>query len=314
MAALDEAIRIGREARIPVEIWHLKVAGKRNWGRMPEVIAKISEARARGVDLAADTYAYPAWANGLSSYIPPWAHDGGDAKLIERLKDPALRARIRKEMVTPTTEWDNEWDGVPGAEAILIGQVQNPKLQSMTGKTVADFAKLQSKEPIEALFDLLIEDNAFTRGVSFGMSEPDIVLALQQPWVSIDNDYEGTSPTGPLSKDFVHPRAYGTFPRILSKYVREEKKLSLEEAIRKFSSFPAQRMRLSDRSVLKAGLWADIVIFDPETVRDRATFENPHQLSEGMEYVLVNGVAVIAKGKMTGALPGKVLRGPGYKP
>ncbi|HTL54455.1 MAG TPA: D-aminoacylase [Candidatus Limnocylindrales bacterium] len=314
MAALEEAIRIGREAKIPVEIWHLKVAGKRNWGRMPEVIAKINEARAQGVDLAADTYAYPAWANGLSSYIPPWAHDGGDAKLIERLKDPALRARIRKEMVTPTTEWDNEWDGVPGAEAILIGQVQNPKLQPMTGKTVADFAKLQSKEPIEALFDLLIEDNAFTRGVSFGMSEPDIVLALQQPWVSIDNDYEGTSPNGPLSKDFAHPRAYGTFPRILRKYVREEKKLSLEEAIRKFSSFPAQRMRLSDRGVLKAGLWADIVIFDPETVRDRATFENPHQLSEGMEYVLVNGVAVIAKGKMTGALPGKVLRGPGYKP
>jgi dihydroorotase/N-acyl-D-amino-acid deacylase len=312
--ALEEAIRIGREAKIPVEIWHLKVAGKRNWGRMPEVIAAINEARAHGIDLAADTYAYPAWANGLSSYIPPWAHDGGDAKLIARLKDPAQRARIRKEMLTPSTEWDNEWDGVPGPEAILIGQVQNPKLLPMAGKTLADFAATRNKEAIEALFDLLIEDNAFTRGVSFGMSEPDIVLALQQPWVSIDNDYEGTSPDGPLSKDFAHPRAYGTFPRILRKYVREEKKLSLEEAIRKFSAFPAQRMRLGDRGVLKTGLWADIVIFDPETVRDRATFENPNQLSEGMVYVLVNGIPVIAEGKMTGALPGKVLHGPAYTP
>jgi dihydroorotase/N-acyl-D-amino-acid deacylase len=314
LPALDEAIRIGREAKIPVEIWHLKVAGKRNWGRMPEVIARINQARAQGVDIAADTYAYPAWANGLSSYIPPWAHDGGDAKLIERLKNPADRSRIRKEMVTPSSEWDNEWDGVPGPEAILIGQVQNPKLLPMAGKTLADFATAKSQEPIEALFELLIEDNAFTRGVSFGMSEPDILLALQQPWVSIDNDYEGTSPDGPLAKDFAHPRAYGTFPRVLRKYVREEKKLSLEEAVRKFSSFPAQRMRLSDRGVLKTGLWADIVIFDPETIHDRATFEKPNQLSEGMEYVLVNGIAVIAEGKMTGALPGKVLRGPSYQP
>ena len=312
--ALDEAVRIGREANIPVEIWHLKVAGKRNWGRMPEVVARINQARAQGVDIAADTYAYPAWANGLSSYIPPWAHDGGDAKLLERLKDPATRARIRKEMNTPSSEWDNEWDGVPGPEAILIGQVQNPKLLPITGKTLADFAAARKEEPIEALFDLLLEDNAFTRGVSFGMNEPDIVLALQQPWVSIDNDYEGTSPDGPLSKDFAHPRAYGTFPRILRKYVREEKKLSLEDAIRKFSSFPAQRMRLADRGVLKTGLWADIVIFDPETIRDVATFEKPNQLSQGMEYVLVNGVPVIAAGKMTGKLPGKVLRGPGYRP
>lgn len=314
LPALAEAIRIGREANIPVEIWHLKVAGKRNWGRMPEVIAKINQARAQGVDIAADTYAYPAWANGLSSYIPPWAHNGGDAKLIERLKDPALRSRIRKEMVTPSAEWDNEWDGVPGPKAILIGQVQNPRLLTMAGKTLADFATSRNQEPVEALFDLLIEDNAFTRGVSFGMSEPDILLALQQPWVSIDNDYEGTSPDGPLAKDFAHPRAYGTFPRILRKYVREEKKLSLEEAIRKFSSFPAQRMRLSDRGVLKAGLWADIVIFDPQTIRDLATFEKPNQLSEGLDYVLVNGVPVIAEGKMCAALPGKVLRGPGYQP
>jgi dihydroorotase/N-acyl-D-amino-acid deacylase len=314
LTALDEAIRIGREARIPVEVWHLKVAGKRNWGRMPEVVAKFYAARAEGVDIAADTYAYPAWANGLSSYIPPWAHDGGDTRLIERLKDPATRARIRQEMMTPSTEWDNEWDGVPGPQSILIGQVQNPKLQQFVGKNLAQMAAAQGKEPMNALFDLLIEDEAFTRGVSFGMDEPDIVLALQQPWVSIDNDYEGTSPDGPLGKDYAHPRAYGTFPRILRKYVREEKKLTLEEAIRKFSALPAQRMRLGDRGVLKIGLWADIVVFDPTLVRDRATFENPNQLAEGMDYVFVNGVPVIANGKMTGALPGKVLRGPGWKP
>jgi N-acyl-D-amino-acid deacylase len=314
LAALDEAIRIGRDANIPVEVWHLKVAGKRNWGRMPEVVAKIKEARAQGVDLAADTYAYTAWANGLSSYIPPWVHDGGDSKLIERLKDPQLRSRIRREMLTPSTEWDNEWDGVPGPQAILIGQVKSPKLASMVGKTLADLAKSQNKDPLEALFDLLIEDDAFTRGVSFGMQESDVALALQQPWVSIDNDYEGTSPNGPLAKDFAHPRAYGTFPRILRKYVREEKILTLEEAIRKFSALPAQRMRLNDRGVLKTALWADLVIFDPNQIRDIATFEQPNQLSVGMEYVLVNGVPVIANGKATGALPGKVLRGAGWQP
>jgi dihydroorotase/N-acyl-D-amino-acid deacylase len=280
---------------------------------MGEVVDKINAARAQGVDIAADTYAYPAWANGLSSYIPPWAHDGGDAKLLERLKDPAARARIHKEMVTPSTEWDNEWDGIPGPQSILIGQVQNPKLQPLVGKNLAELASSQHKDPIDALCDLLIEDNGFTRGVSFGMDEPDIVLALQQPWVSIDNDYEGTSPDGPLAKDYAHPRAYGTFPRILRKYVREEKKLTLEDAIRKFSALPAQRLHLGDRGVLKAGLWADIVVFDPDTVRDRATFERPNQLSDGMEYVLVNGVPVISSGKMTGALPGKVLRGPAWR-
>ncbi|HTL18310.1 MAG TPA: D-aminoacylase [Patescibacteria group bacterium] len=314
ISAIDEAVRIGREAKIPVEIWHLKVAGKRNWGRMPEVLARINEARAQGIDIGADTYAYQAWANSLSSYIPPWAHDGGDAKLVERLKDAAVRERLHKELPTPSTDWDNEWDGVPGPEAILIGQVQNPKLLPLTGKTLAQIARLQNKDPMDALFDLLIEDKAFTRGVSFGMDERDIVLALQQPWVSIDNDYEGTSPDGILAKDFAHPRAYGTFPRILRKYVREEKKLGLEEAIRKFSALPAQRMRLGDRGVLKIGMWADVVVFDPEKITDRATFEQPHRLSQGMDYVLINGVPVIAEGKMTRALPGKVLRGPAWQP
>jgi N-acyl-D-amino-acid deacylase len=312
LPAIDEALRIGREAHVPVEIWHLKVAGKNNWGHMPEVIAKINQARAEGMDVAADTYAYPAWFNDLAAFTPPWAQDGGKAKLVERLKDPAIRERIRNAMMTPSDEWDNEWQEVPSAEGILIGVVQNPKLLQFQGKRLSELAKIWNKDPMDALFDLLIEDNGYTYAAVFGMSEPDITLALQQPWVSINNDSSGTSPEGLLGQEHPHPRAYGTFPRILRKYVREDKKLTLEDAIRKFSALPAQRMRLIDRGVLKAGMWADVVVFDPATVRDVATFENPNQLSQGMEYVLVNGVPVIEEGKMTGKLPGKVLRGAGY--
>jgi dihydroorotase/N-acyl-D-amino-acid deacylase len=314
LSAIDEALHIGRDAHIPVEIWHIKVAGKNNWGRMPEVVGKIEGARAQGMDITADTYAYTAWFNSLSAFVPLWAHDGGNAKLIERLKDPVMRARIRKDLLTPSTEWDNEWQEIPGPEAVMIGVVQNPKLLPLQGKTLAEVAKLWGKDPMDALFDLLVADKAFTEVAVFGMSEPDVALALQQPWVSMDNDSSGTSPEGILGQEHPHPRAYGTFPRILHKYVREEKKLRLEEAIRKFSALPAQRMRLTDRGVLKAGMWADVVLFDPAAIRDLATFENPNQLSQGMEYVLVNGVPVIDQGKMTGALPGKVLRGQGYVP
>lgn len=216
--------------------------------------------------------------------------------------------------MTPSSDWDNEWQEIPGPESVLIGVVQNPKLLPLQGKTLAEVAKLWSKDPMDALFDLLIEGKGFTEVAVFGMSEPDVVLALQQPWVSIDNDSSGTSPEGILGQEHPHPRAYGTFPRILRKYVREEKKLTLEDAIRKLSALPAQRMRLTDRGVLKAGMWADVVVFDPATVRDLATFDNPNQLSQGMEYVLVNGVPVIDQQKMTGAKPGKVLRGAGYVP
>jgi len=313
-ASLDETVRIGREAHIPVEIWHLKVAGKANWHRMPAIIAKIDAARAQGVDVSADTYAYPAWENGFSAFIPPWAHDGGDAKLIERLQDPATRARIRKDMLTPSQDWDNEWNEIPGPESVLITAVQNPKLLPLQGKTLAEVAKLWNKDPMDALFDLLIEDQAFTGVAVFGMSEDDVAFALLQPWVSANNDSSGASPEGLLGQEHPHPRAYGTFPRILRKYVREEKKLTLEDAIRKFSALAAQRMHFTDRGVLKAGMWADVVLFDPGTIKDIATFEDPNRLSQGMEYVLVNGVAVIDQGEMTGRLPGKVLRGAGFVP
>ncbi len=311
--AVDEALRIGRDAHIPVEIWHIKVAGKSNWGRMPQLVARVDAARAAGADITADTYAYTAWSNDFSAFIPAWAHDGGTPKLVERLKDPATRSRIRKDLLTPSKAWDNEWQEIPGPDAVLITQVLNPELKPLQGKRLSEIAKMWNKDPMDALFDFLIADPESSVAV-FGMSQPDVTLALQQPWVSIDNDSEGTSPEGLLGQAHPHPRAYGTFPRILSKYVRDEKVLTLEDAIRKFSALPAQRMRMADRGVLKQGMWADIVVFDSAIIRDRATFENPNQLSDGMEFVLVNGVPVIENGRMTNALPGKVLRGPAYVP
>jgi len=319
LESIDEAARIGREAHLPVEIWHLKAAGKANWGKMPQIVARIDAARASGVDISANTYAYTAWFNTFSAFIPPWAHDGGDAKLVERLNDPTLRARIRKDMTITGKDsagetWDNEWQEIPGPEAILIAVVQNPELLPLQGKRLSEVATLWHEDAIDALCDLLIKDKAFTQVAVFGMDEPDVLLALKQPWVSVDNDSQGTSPDGLLGGEHPHPRAYGTFPRILRKYVREERELTLPDAIRKFTALPAQRMHLTDRGVLKKGMWADVVVFDPATITDKSTYENPNQFSEGMDFVLVNGVPVIANAKMTGALPGKVLRGPGYVP
>ncbi len=314
LEAIDEAIRIGREAHIPVEIWHIKAAGTHNWGRMKDIVAKIDSARAAGLDITADTYAYTAWFNSLSAFVPPWAHDGGDAKMIERLKDPETRARIRRDMLTPSTTWDNEWQEIPGPEAVLVSVVHNPDLRPLQGKTLAEIAEMQNKGPIDALLDLLIADDGYSYGAVFGMSQEDVSLALKQPWVSIDNDSQGTAPDGILGQEHPHPRAYGTFPRILRKYVREDSVITLLEAIRKFTSLPANKMHLTDRGTLTEGNWADVVVFDPDSVRDLATFEEPNQLSVGMDWVLVNGVPVIAEGKATDALPGKVLRGPGYRP
>jgi len=313
MGSIDETIRIGREAHIPIEIWHLKAGGVGNFGLMPEIVARIDRARATGVDIAADTYAYPAWNNNLSAFIPPWAHEGGDARLIDRLKDTAMRARLKAELATAATDWDNEWQSVPGPEAILIATVLNPKLVDLQGRSLAEIARARGIDPMDTLFDILIEDTARTSVTVFAMSEPDIALAAVQPWVSFCNDSEGTSPVGVLGKEFPHPRAYGTFPRVLRKYVREERRMRLEEAIRKFTSLPASRLRLNDRGVLKTGLWADIVVFDPEQITDKATFTEPNQLSVGMQWVLVNGVPVIADGVSTNALPGRVLRGQGFQ-
>ena len=311
MAALDETFRIGREVQIPLEIFHLKT-GKQNWGNMPQVIARIEKARAQGIDVAADTYAYTAWSNDLASFTPPWASDGGTERLLKRLKDPATRAKIRQDMMTPSDKWDNEWLGVDGPQDILIAAVNHKDLLKYQGKRISDIAAEWHEDPLDAVLDFIIKDEAGTGIAAFGMREPDVVLALQQPWVSVGNDNGATSPEGILGADHPHPRAYGTFPRILAKYVREEHKLSLPDAIRKFTALPAEREHLADRGVIKQGMWADLVVFDPEAIRDVATYENPNRLSEGMSYVIVNGVLVIDGGKMTGKLPGKVLRGPGY--
>jgi dihydroorotase/N-acyl-D-amino-acid deacylase len=312
MAALEETFRIGREAHIPIEIFHLKASGKSNWGKAPQVIHAIEAARAQGVDVAADTYAYTAWENSFSAFIPPWAHDGGNEALIVRLKDPAARARIRQDMNTPSKDWDNEWLAIQGPQDILITAVLNKELLKYQGQRVSEIAAEWHEDAIDTICDFLIRDQAGSSVAVFGMDEPDVRLILQQPWVAIDNDASGASTEGLLSQEHPHPRAYGTFPRILRKYVKEEHVLTLSDAIRKFSALPAQREHLADRGVLKLGMWADVVVFDPNSIHDEATYENPNQLSVGMQYVLVNGVPVISQGKMTGALPGQVLHGQGY--
>jgi N-acyl-D-amino-acid deacylase len=312
MAALEETFRIGAEAHIPVEIFHLKVSGQRNWGRAPLVIRSIEAARASGVDVAADTYAYTAWENSFSAFIPPWAHDGGSDALIARLKDPAMRARIHNDMMAPSMDWDNEWLEIKGPQDILITAVVNKELVKYQGKRVSEIAQEWHEDPIDAICDFLIKDLAGTSVAVFGMDEPDVRLILQQPWVSVDNDAAGASLEGLLATEHPHPRAYGAFPRILHKYVRDEHALTLSDAIRKFSALPAQREHLVDRGVLKRGMWADLVVFDADKIHEVATFEDPNQLSIGMEYVLVNGIPVIDMGRMTGALPGQVLHGPGF--
>ena len=266
-----------------------------------------------GLDVAADTYAYPAWFNEMSAFVPPWVHDGGNAAMIARLKDPTMRARIHKELLTPSSAWDNEWSEIAGPESVLIGVVKNPALLSLQGQTLAAIASARHTDPIDTLLDILVEDNGFTSCAVFGMREDDVAFALAQPWVSVNNDSSGTAPEGILGKEHPHPRAYGTFPRILRKYVREDHVLGLTDAIRKFSALPASRLHLSDRGLIKRGLWADVAVFDPDTVTDKSTFSEPNQLASGMQWVLVNGVPVIADGRMTGARPGRVLRGPGYR-
>lgn len=312
MAALDEVFDIARTAHIPVEIFHLKVAGHENWGSMPKVVGKIDAARAQGLDISADTYAYTAWGNDLASFIPPWAHAGGSAELLARLKDPQARARIEKDMQTPSDAWSNDWLEVPGPHAVEITSVHNPALKQFEGKRLDEVAQSWHEKPIDALLDILIKDRVATDVAVFGMSQPDVTLALKQPWVSICDDAAAQAPTGKLGRGHPHPRAYAAFARIITKYVGEDHALALPDAIRKMTALPAQRMGLTQRGVIKQGTWADIVVFDPAELRAPATFEQPKQLAHGMSWVLVNGVPVIADGKMTQALPGKVLRGPGF--
>ncbi len=310
--ALNEAIQIGREAGIPVEIFHLKVAGKQNWGKMPQVIATIEQARASGVDVTADQYPYTGAATSLGAAIPPKYHAGGPDEFVKRLKNPKIRAEIRKQLTVPSTSFENLWLGSGGADGVLVISVLNPELRRYEGKTITQIAKMDNKDPLDALMDLVIADRDNVGAVYFLMSEDDVKLAMRQPWVSVGTDFGAVNPAGPLGESKAHPRAYGSFARILGKYVREEHNLRMEDAIRKFTSLPAQREKLDHRGLLRNDYFADITIFDPEKVRDTATFDDPNKPSVGFEYVFVNGVLSLEHDKVTAQLGGRPLRGPGY--
>ena len=310
-SALDEAFQIGREARIPVQIFHLKVAGKPMWGKMGEVVAKIDQARAAGIDVTADMYPYNAGATSLGACLPPWAQAGGTEKTLERLHDPVQRQKMRADMTKPQT-WQNFYYDSGGAENILIVFVANEKLKSLQGKRLSEAAKMRGQDPLDALFDILVEDRLQTGAIYFLMQEADVRAAIPQPWVSFGLDSPAVRTDGILGSFPSHPRGYGTFARLLGRYVRDEHLLPLEQMIRKMTSLPAQSMRIEDRGVLKPGMWADVTIFDPATIHDVATYENPNRYAEGVRYVIVNGQLVLDAGQMTAALPGRVILGPGY--
>jgi len=301
LAAVDEAIAIGREAGIPVEIWHFKAAGKNNWGRLREAIARVEQARAEGVDVTANMYPYAAARNGLSANLPQWALAGGTEPTLARLRDPAQRARIAKEL----------WHGGLGEETpdgILVAAVTDPRLQRYVGKRIAQIAVEEKKTPEDALMDLLIADRLQTEAVRFVMSEDDVRLGWRQPWVALGTDDPGQGVDGPFADRRGHPRGFGSAPRLLGHYARDVKLFSIEEAVRRMTSLPARRMKLADRGLIRPGMAADLVLFDPARVRDRATFEQPAQFAEGIDTVIVNGAVVVDEGKLTASRPGRPLR------
>jgi dihydroorotase/N-acyl-D-amino-acid deacylase len=307
-SSLDEVFRIAREARIPTQIYHLKTAGKRNWGRMPAVLRRIEEARAEELDVSADVYPWAASSNNLDASLPLWVREGGREKLVARLRDPATRARVRADFPKENPDWSDQ----PGSR-ILITRVLNPALKGYEGKTVAEIARSERKDPLDTLIDIVIADRANTGRVTFSMSEDDVRAALTHPLVSMGTDSGAKAEDGVLSEEKSHPRAWGSASRILGHYVRDEKLLTLEEAIRKMTSLPASRMGLADRGVLRPGMAADVVAFDPATVRERSTYADPLHYSEGIPFVCVNGQLVVDGGRITDARPGRALLGPGYR-
>ncbi len=311
-AAIDEALRIGRDGHLPVEIFHLKVIGKSHWGAMPKIVGMIQAARDAGQDVSADMYPYIAGGTALASSLPPWVADGGTEKLLERLKDPAIRAKIKQEIATEHPNWENLYLGSGGASGVLLSGIVNPELKKYDGQTLVQIAKKQGKDSLDALMDMVLADKAQTGAIYFIASESDLRYGLQQPWTSVGLDGDETSLDGPLFDPHTHPRAYGSMPRFLGHYVRDEHLLPLEQAVRKITSLPAQREHLRDRGLLKEGFFADITIFDAATIIDKATYQNPAQISEGMKYVFVNGKVEYEDGKLTGVKAGRILRGPGW--
>ncbi len=311
--ALNEVFRIAKEANIPAEVSHLKLSGRRSWGQMPRVLAKIDSARAAGLDVTADQYPYIRAATSLDASIPTWAESGGWDSLLIRLRDPVTRARLRSEILNPSTE--SFYVAAGGGAGVLITGTFQDSLRYMQGKTVGEIAAARHRDPVETVFDIVLAEGGHrTDAVYAIMDEPDVQAAMKQWWVSVNTDFGGVAPDGPLGTQSAHPRAYGTFPRILGHYSRDLKLFPLEFAVRKMTSLAAQRVGLTDRGLVRPGMFADITVFNPATVLDRATFEQPHQTSVGIEYVLVNGEMVLKKGQLTSARPGRGLRGPGYRP
>jgi N-acyl-D-amino-acid deacylase len=312
--AVAEALRIGREANLPVEIFHLKVSGKTRWGNMAKIVAQIQAARDSGQDVTANMYPYIAGGTALASSLPPWVADGGMEKLLQRLHDRATRAKIKADMAADRPGWENIFFDSGGGAGVMVSGVENPELKKFNGKTIRQIAVVQKKSELDTLFDFVIADKGQTGALYFMANENDLVYGLKQPWTSLCLDASEMSLDGPLYEPHTHPRAFGAMPRFLGHYVRDQKLMPLEQAIRKMTSLPAQRERLLDRGLLKEGYFADITVFDPKTIQDVATYTAPSQVSRGVKYVFVNGQLEFEDGKLTGIASGKVLRGPGWKP
>ena len=312
MAAIDEAIRIGREGGLPVEIFHLKVSGKPRWGSMTKVVEKIQAARDEGLDVRADQYPYIAGATALAASLPPWVADGGTEKLLGRLRDPKTRERIKGEMATDHPAWENLYFDCGGGSGVMIAGVVNPDLKKYNGKMVSEMAAAEHKPELDALFDFILGDQAQTGALYFMASEQDMFYGLKQRWTSIGLDAGESALDGPLYEPFGHPRAFGSMARFLGRYVRDQKLMPLEEAIRKITSMPAQREHLVGRGLIKIGFYADVTVFDPTTIVDEATYQGPNELSKGVEYVVVNGQIEFEHGALTGVKSGRALRGQGW--
>jgi len=313
LEALDELITIAREADIRAEVYHLKASGQQNWGKLDEAIAKIEKARAEGLEITADAYSYPAGSTGLNAAIPPWVQEGGFEASIARMKNPATRKRIAREMLEQSDEWENMYLGAGSPENILLVGFKNENLKPLTGKSLAEVARMRGKPPTETAMDLIIEDGSRIGTVYFTMSEDNVRKKLALPWLSFCSDSASLAAEGVFLKSSTHPRAYGSFARVLGKYVRDEKIMPLQEAIRNLSALPCQNLKIDRRGMLKAGYYADVVVFDPAKIQDHVTFEKPHQYATGMVHVFVNGEHVLKDGEHSGATPGRFVRGPGWK-
>ncbi|HEX7420813.1 MAG TPA: amidohydrolase family protein, partial [Thermoanaerobaculia bacterium] len=311
--AVDELITIAREAHVPAEIYHLKAAGERNWSKIDNVIRRVDDARASGLRISANMYTYTAGATGLDAMMPPWVQEGGFDKWRERLQDPALHDRLVREISTPTDAWENLYLLAGSADRVLLTGFRNDALKPLTGKTLAEVARMRGKSPEETAMELVVEDESRVDTVYFVMSEDNVRKEVALPWVSFGSDAASQAPEGVFLTSNVHPRTYGNFARVFAKYVRDEHAVTLQDAVRKLTSLPATNLKLDRRGLLAPGYFADVVVFDPSTIQDHATYEKPHQFATGVADVFVNGVQVLRDGEHTGATPGRVVRGPGYR-